>query len=849
MALALLFALVPAASPSAQKRGKSRTKRRAPATAPAPAARDASRKPTAAQQPSQARPAPASTPAPARAEREDFEAARTFDEVMPAEGYALVFEVRRVGHLVRSKEGRELVELARMLGREVKEMMEALDFFVSNGEQLAEVTAYTAALPAREGLPQFVAAYQFASVPDARAFEPRVRAVLDRYEKSFKGAGERRQGAPAAGGRAAGVRPEADAPKGPSFYVRRYGQLILMTDEPFTLKSLKHKDEQPLAANARFQSLRARLSSEPVFAYIDIGLTGKGAQRVSEVYEKQQAGPTEAEMAEMDRQAQAELERMRAEGKLPPASSPQTETAVSGPVIAPPPPGAMVVEIEPGQEGQEAALSVQTNGGMFMGLLLSGLLSGTPQWPEAIGAALAFDADTIVLRALVVNQPGGVVNPLPFVPMLVSGPQFTQQAASLAPADTEVFISASLDLTQVFNRYVLSIDEMQERAKIATAGGEASVPAEGGMEKMLAAAEKLLGFKIKEDFIPAVGNEFALSVPLKWFTGGTSYNEGRGGASKKEGREPVLLVALNNPEAVRKMLPRLMELAGMKSAAAPEQTETRGGVEIKTYGPVTAAYIGNFLALSWEAASVRRVAEAASAQGTLAGNEQFRAATSWQPRVKLAEAYVSRALIDDLLKDFNTWADPKDPEVQGLLTRLNMRPEPATYAVTGEGGGELLHELRLPTAILKYFTANVVLERKIAPFRQGEGAALMTLSYIRGTQDAYKNGQGKGGYAVLEELQPKPRPKGYRAETGANGEGEGQDEEEGFSYHPLTRQSLERLAYQIKLSAAGDKYTVVATPKEYGKTGRRSFFMDESGVIRAADRNGEPATADDPPVD
>ncbi len=58
-----------------------------------------------------------------------------------------------------------------------------------------------------------------------------------------------------------------------------------------------------------------------------------------------------------------------------------------------------------------------------------------------------------------------------------------------------------------------------------------------------------------------------------------------------------------------------------------------------------------------------------------------------------------------------------------------------------------------------------------------------------------------------------------------------------FTYTPGPRDSNGRI----------NSYTVVARPIKYGKTGLRSFFTDESGVIRqtAEDR---PATAKDPPL-
>ncbi|HVB98045.1 MAG TPA: hypothetical protein VNJ12_01775 [Candidatus Dormibacteraeota bacterium] len=39
-----------------------------------------------------------------------------------------------------------------------------------------------------------------------------------------------------------------------------------------------------------------------------------------------------------------------------------------------------------------------------------------------------------------------------------------------------------------------------------------------------------------------------------------------------------------------------------------------------------------------------------------------------------------------------------------------------------------------------------------------------------------------------------------------------------------------------------------AVPETYGKTGRRSFFLDDQGKLHAADRQGAPATASDPVI-
>lgn len=41
-------------------------------------------------------------------------------------------------------------------------------------------------------------------------------------------------------------------------------------------------------------------------------------------------------------------------------------------------------------------------------------------------------------------------------------------------------------------------------------------------------------------------------------------------------------------------------------------------------------------------------------------------------------------------------------------------------------------------------------------------------------------------------------------------------------------------------------FVITATPQRYGKTGRKSFYIAASGVIRGADKHGAIATADDP---
>jgi hypothetical protein len=57
-------------------------------------------------------------------------------------------------------------------------------------------------------------------------------------------------------------------------------------------------------------------------------------------------------------------------------------------------------------------------------------------------------------------------------------------------------------------------------------------------------------------------------------------------------------------------------------------------------------------------------------------------------------------------------------------------------------------------------------------------------------------------------------------------------------------------SYRFEITKAENQtFEAVATPIEYGRTGRRSFFIDESGKIRGADKNGAAANVNDASVE
>jgi hypothetical protein len=54
--------------------------------------------------------------------------------------------------------------------------------------------------------------------------------------------------------------------------------------------------------------------------------------------------------------------------------------------------------------------------------------------------------------------------------------------------------------------------------------------------------------------------------------------------------------------------------------------------------------------------------------------------------------------------------------------------------------------------------------------------------------------------------------------------------------------------FELRVTPDGQSFEAVATPVEYGKTGRLSFYVNEKGSIRGADKGGTAATAADPEI-
>lgn len=125
--------------------------------------------------------------------------------------------------------------------------------------------------------------------------------------------------------------------------------------------------------------------------------------------------------------------------------------------------------------------------------------------------------------------------------------------------------------------------------------------------------------------------------------------------------------------------------------------------------------------------------------------------------------------------------------------------------------------------------------RRAAQYRNrlikyNEAGAVNSLHTLFSAEATYQATVGNGNYGTLEELR-KENLVNYVL---------GQ----GHRYGYLFKVRIEKAS-----SESGAALEIVAIPRIYGRTGKRSFYVNEQGVIHGADKKGAEASIADEPLD
>lgn len=755
--------------------------------------------------PATPKPAPPAKPA---------QPALTLETVLAADSYKIYGEVRGVGQLLRSGGVNDILDPVMKLAAPPKEFKTLVRWLNTRGDALMTSRLMFAAWPSRPKLPKTLFVIEFPSAEEAQKFEPQLREFLPKLlptpapESSPAPSPDKSEPSE--------PKPKEEASPPPPYFLKQSGALVFISESQFTFNALRPIGSKLLAEDQNFRQVHDRFNSESAFLYFDIASAEKEEQerflQMQEEEKKRQESAAADPTPEITDSASVE----EVMPDVVPENPPPPELA---------PPASAEATLGTSQPQTDSPAGITATAGLDR--LASAIFFGRPKWPEAIAVAVTFDADTYVVRALLVNGSEAKGSAIPFAPQLITGPPLALEASSVLPANTELLVTLSLDLPLIYESTLKLSREAQLRGTIGPSI-KANQP-----ESPFAVYEKKLGLKIKEDVLPLFGNEIALSVPIKTFGLFGLYSspsatpeptpEGSPtqAAPASSGPEPVIAISVKDREAVRALIPKIIDAVGFKGASQLAQVEKRDDTELVTYANILSyAFIGNFLIVSSDTKAVRHVVESYLNHQTLAGNSSFRNYTRWQPRQVLGQVYVSPAMMEGYTgssKDLNLVASDA---LRDFISRLSPTAEPVTYAISNEGLGPL-HELHVPKNLVLLMIAAFAKENNEPLLGKNESIAQSALRMVFTAQASYQATKGDGNYGTLDQLM-----------------------EQGFVH----REVFEKHGYKIQVTVAGNKFEASAFPLEYGKTGRMSFFIDESGVLKGADHGGNAATVADKPV-
>jgi hypothetical protein len=512
---------------------------------------------------------------------------------------------------------------------------------------------------------------------------------------------------------------------------------------------------------------------------------------------------------------------------------------------------------------------------------------------ESVAFSSTFDRDGVVDRlALNFDQAR-----LSLFKAVFSGPQTEMRATGMIPAGTPVVVSHSVDWPTVYDRLIVPMvftsmaqtelmrevyaalekerEAWEKEAEEAAANNRQPPPAPESMarrygegvdpqklkeatEAVVARYERDLGYKMRDELAKDFGHEIAVAY-------GVPKLKANAETGKPEEGFAVML-AVRDREAARSALLRLLaytvmgnmqammggQAAPPANAAGQDEGEEKTKKEQKPFDAATAvnlaltlvpretykkaeiislmsfaavAFTDEYVIFADRADTVKQLLDTPEAGASMLADANYRRATGGSSSSAASRLYVAPRYFDEMLNGFvRTWAGEQALAASGgAAFPLSV---PATVAATVESTDRGLSiEAFSPLGgagmiALDEFASSVRSRAQV-----NEYDARYALRQIARAEKAYAKTHA-GRFAALDALA-KEKLKGVN-----------------YDFAKLKGKD-QIYAYELKLKAGGKGFEATATPVKYGRRSRRSFFVDETGKIRHADKEGLPATAAD----
>ncbi|HQR39049.1 MAG TPA: hypothetical protein PLF26_11680 [Blastocatellia bacterium] len=393
---------------------------------------------------------------------------------------------------------------------------------------------------------------------------------------------------------------------------------------------------------------------------------------------------------------------------------------------------------------------------------------------------------------------------------LADPPAISFRCVSVLPASTEQLQVFSLDLTRIYDLLDQSFGSLPPSSPGgSTFAGEVSE------------IEQYIGVSLRSDLLPALGTEVA-------YTGSLDSVFGSRGTRKGEKRPiSVFLVEVRNPEIVRKAVANALT----ESPGVPAPARDYKGVDTWTWSGLTVALVDGF-AIAGNTADVQMCIDAQQSDTTLARRPEFSTvAASWHGDTLYAtyRSPEDEAAPNGAPVSIDDGGEPLGPSMF-LRVGLSSVSTPTTIFRDGTG----VHwENGVPVdpmvaGMNEAIGALFAPAKKPGPAEENDSAVIDVLQSAALAEAMFHSKANR--YGTLEELTTDPDlPSGVDVA------------------HIVEKASKVGYRFTVTPFGTGDgaRFEITATPIEYAKPARMSYFIDQSFVVRAADKQGAPASSED----
>ncbi len=255
--------------------------------------------------------------------------------------------------------------------------------------------------------------------------------------------------------------------------------------------------------------------------------------------------------------------------------------------------------------------------------------------------------------------------------------------------------------------------------------------------------------------------------------------------------------------------------------------------------------LDDYLVIADSAATIKRMIDTTENNGAITHDPNFSTAMSGASGASGTRVYLTPKYFDEMLTGFVRSWSVRLPE-NADTPPLNLAATVAASAQATDKGLRL--EIYSPIGLpgLFAFSSFADKAKRSAEENEREAGALLKALAVEQKKFAAKN---KERYAALDELIKfqKENP----AQKLTNEKLAEEQVRETFYNRDLSGLKAEQRNYKFELKLRPDNkgFEATATPMRYGRNARQSFFIDESGKLHGANKNGEPASASDPQTD